>query len=131
MRRTFRPSAALMVASLASAPCLAAAGTPSTAEGRISVAQVAAMLDEAPRNPTARQVLTAYLAGLGEATGALVQAARPRERTSGLCRTALGIDDGAARRVLAAVDRERRAETPATPLLVADMLARAGCRLPE
>ncbi|TGD94979.1 hypothetical protein EU555_30160 [Methylobacterium nonmethylotrophicum] len=89
------------------------------------------MLDDAPHNPAARQTLTAYLAGVGEATGAVVQAARPRERSSGLCRTALGIDDGAARRVLGAIALERRAETPATPLLVADMLARAGCRLPE
>ena len=42
------------------------AGTPSTSSGRISVAQVMAMLDESLSNTVAAQVLQAYLGGVGE-----------------------------------------------------------------
>ncbi|MCC8978242.1 hypothetical protein H8A92_05230, partial [Bradyrhizobium sp. 10BB] len=52
----------------------AAHAQPSTSHGQISVAQVRAMLDQAATNPTARQTLTAYLAGTGEAAGWLLDA---------------------------------------------------------
>ncbi|KIU51028.1 hypothetical protein [Bradyrhizobium sp. OHSU_III] len=96
---------------------------PSTSRGQISVAQVGAMLDQAATNPTARQTLTAYLAGSGETAGWLMDTAR------GLppCARRLSLDAQQARDAIAGAT----AETPATPLIIRDMLKRAGCRLTE
>ncbi|MDX7324768.1 hypothetical protein SJ307_22845, partial [Providencia rettgeri] len=47
----------------------------STAKGQISVTQVMAMLDQASSNPTAGQVLTAYLAGVGETAAIIIDLA--------------------------------------------------------
>lgn len=97
---------------------------PSTSHGQISVAQVRAMLDQAATNPTARQTLTAYLAGTGETAGWLLDAAR------GLppCARRLTLDAQQARDAIAGT---AATETPATPLIIRDMLKRAGCRLTD
>ncbi|UGA43994.1 chlorophyllide reductase [Bradyrhizobium quebecense] len=105
----------------------AAHAQPSTSRGQISVAQVRAMLDQAATNPTARQTLTAYLAGTGETAGWLLDAAR------GLppCARRLTLDAQQARDAIASAASTAATETPATPLIIRDMLKRAGCRLTE
>ncbi|PAY10878.1 chlorophyllide reductase [Bradyrhizobium sp. UFLA03-84] len=105
----------------------AAQAQPSTSRGQISVAQVRAMLDQAATNPTARQTLTAYLAGSGETAGWLLDSAR------GLppCTRRLTLDAQQARDAIATAPATAAAETPATPLIIRDMLRRAGCRLAE
>lgn len=55
--RRFSITACLIL--LSAGPALAASAVPSTSGGQVSVAQVLAMLDKAPGNATARQVLTA------------------------------------------------------------------------
>lgn len=98
---------------------------PSTSRGHISVAQVRAMLDQAATNPTARQTLTAYLAGSGEAAGWLLDNARRLPP----CARRLTLDAQQARDAIAGA--AAATETPATPLIIRDMLRRAGCRLTE
>lgn len=71
----FFPMRHLAAASiLALTATLAQAATPSTATGQISVAQVMSMLEQAQGNPTAAQVLQAYLGGVGETAGVLISA---------------------------------------------------------
>lgn len=111
------------VAVLAAVP-VAAMAAASTQKGEVSVAQVMEMLGQTKDNPTARQVLTAYLAGLGEAASSLIDAAGGSAVT---CKRSLSLDDKAARRALQAVDRKRWQETAATPLIVRGMIERAGC----
>ena len=102
----------------------------STSRGRISVAQVRVMLDQAAANPIARQTLTAYLAGTGETAGWLVAAAGQGSPLQS-CARPLSLDDNAARQAIEgrAANARVAAETDATPLIVRDMLKRAGCRL--
>ncbi|QDW41185.1 chlorophyllide reductase [Bradyrhizobium sp. KBS0727] len=105
---------------------------PSTSRGQISVAQVRAMLDQAATNPTARQTLTAYLAGAGETAGWLLDVAADQGFSQHGCARRLSLDDKAARQALEAnPPKASPAETAATPLIVRDMLKRAGCRLSE
>jgi|SRR5688572_29970471 hypothetical protein len=97
---------------------------PSTADGKTSVTQVIEMVDLAPTNVIARQVLVAYLAGLRETAGVLVEAASSRNGSPGVkCKKPLSIDGNVARRAVAAA--ANRTQTPATPLIVHDMLERA------
>jgi len=105
----------------------AAHAQPSTSRGQISVAQVRAMLDQAATNPTARQTLTAYLAGTGETAGWLLDSAH------GLppCARRLTLDAQQARDAIASASATAATETPATPLIIRDMLRRAGCRMTE
>ncbi|MGY3134461.1 hypothetical protein ACVMIH_004649 [Bradyrhizobium sp. USDA 4503] len=105
----------------------AAHAQPSTSRGQISVAQVRAMLDQAATNPTARQALTAYLAGAGETTGWLLDAAHGVPP----CARRLTLDAQQARDAIAGAATTAATETPATPLIIRDMLKRAGCRLTE
>ncbi|HEY8063561.1 MAG TPA: chlorophyllide reductase [Methylosinus sp.] len=96
--------------------------TPSTSRGLISVAQVMQMLEKAPTDRTAQQVLTAYLAGVGEAASAVTSMG------SATCRTTLSLSAANVRHALkTAASAPDTAETPATPLIVRDMLIRAGC----
>lgn len=97
-----------------------ASAEPSTQSGAISVAQVNQMLDQASGNRTAQQVLTAYLAGVGEATGAVIDIG------GASCRRPLSLSAEDARHAIVSAGRAGRAT--ATPLIVRDMLARAGCR---
>lgn len=96
-----------------------AGAEPSTQTGAISVAQVTQMLDQAPGNRMAQQVLTAYLAGVGEAAGVLV------DLGDAPCRRPLTLSAEEARHAIGAAPARTFA---ATPLIVSDMLARAGCR---
>lgn len=107
-------------------PALAGA---STSQGQISVSQVMEMLDKAPTNPTARQVLTAYLAGLGETASAMIDASTSSAPRIA-CKSRLQLDASAVRRTLEAVPpaTHRWDETPATPIIVRDLIQRAGCR---
>jgi hypothetical protein len=107
-----------------------AAAESSTSRGQISVAQVKAMLNQAATNPTARQTLTAYLAGAGETAGWLLDAATDQGLKHS-CTRRLSLDDKTARQALEATAPGLAAETAATPLIVHDMLKRAGCRLPD
>ena len=100
----------------------------STSRGQISVAQVRAMLDQAATNPTARQTLTAYLAGAGETAGWLLDAATGQGLPVHSCTRRLSLDDKTARQALESSPPGVPAETAATPLIVRDMLKRAGCR---
>lgn len=107
-----------------SSPSVAA---PSTAQGQVSVAQVVEMLDKAPAERVARQVLTAYLSGLGEAAGVLLTARSDAKLAR--CSKPLSLSDSQARQALAAASRRKdRNEIAATPLLLSDMIKRAGCR---
>lgn len=123
--RTSRP-VAMALALLLFLPS-AAHAAPSTSDGRISVLQLEQMLDRATTDPVAGQLLTAYLAGIGEAAAEMMelgtQAAaagcrRPMQMSAESAR--LAIDAGAGRRT-------GWSETAATPILVRDMLRRAGC----
>ncbi|MDH7795439.1 MULTISPECIES: hypothetical protein [unclassified Beijerinckia] len=117
-------TALLAASALTCLAILPAKAAPSTSRGEISVAQVMEMLDKAPHEATARQVLVAYLAGVGETTGVLIRAARTT------CQGPLALTDRAAHQALKAAARQgNSAETAATPLLVDDMIKRAGCSL--
>lgn len=110
--------------SLAATPPAASSSqaAPSTSRGLISIAQVVEMLEKAPTDQMARQVLTAYLAGVGEAASAVVSMG------SATCRTPLEMNAANVDQVLRSAARSRdAAEAPATPLIVRDMLNRAGC----
>ena len=89
------------------------------------------MLDQAATNPAARQVLTAYLAGAGETAGWLLDAAADQGAPLQSCTRRLSLDDKTARQALQASAPGPAAETAATPLIVRDMLKRAGCRLAD
>lgn len=114
-------------ATLAVASSLASAqAAPSTSRGEISVAQVMEMLDKASKEATARQVLVAYLAGVGETAGILIKAAGPRAA----CQGPLSLDGRIANQALkAAIRQGNTGEVAATPLIVDEMIKRAGCSL--
>ena len=103
----------------------------STSRGQMSVAQVMMMLDHAATNPTARQTLIAYLAGAGETAGWLLDAAADQGSPRYSCARRLSLDDKTARQALERGAPGPAAETAATPLIVGDMLKRAGCRLTD
>ncbi len=125
-RHPTTPSFALVAAvTCLSSPSIAAS---STAQGQVSVAQVIEMLDKAPAERVARQVLTAYLSGLGEAAGVLLTEGSDAKLAR--CSKLLSLSDSQARQALAAASRRKdRNEIAATPLLLSDMIKRAGCRL--
>jgi len=104
----------------------------STAKGQISVTQVMAMLDQASSNPTASQVLTAYLAGVGETAAIIMDfAAKTDGPPLAACGTRITLDDKAVRRALEAQPKGRWQQMAATPLIVRDMIKRAGCALAD
>lgn len=100
----------------------------STSDGRISVLQVSEMLDRAPSDPVASQLLTAYLAGVGEAAASMMDFAR--DTPLGICEGRMQMSAAAARKALEAGAGLRADwnETAATPVLLHDMLQRANCR---
>lgn len=122
-----RCQAKLAIAFIAAASAVVtmspSSAAPSTSRGLISVAQVVQMLEKAPTDRTAQQVLTAYLAGVGEAAGAVASMGRAT------CRTSLNLSVADVGQALSsAAAGQAAAETPATPLIVRDMLDRAGCK---
>src|SRR5882757_2014896 len=133
----FRPrprTTALAVLLCAALPILPAAATSaSTSRGQVSVTQARAMLDQAAGNPTARQVLTAYLAGIGETAGTMIDAGKQQAKQAPACKGRLSLDDKSALQALetSAPNTALWAETAATPLILRDMLERANCRIAE
>jgi hypothetical protein len=116
---------ALLAAGLLLAPGQAA---PSTSRGNISVAQAIEMIDRAASDPTARLNAMAYLFGVGETVGFIFSqsslgAALPK------CQTSFSLDTSQVAAALraAAPDQSKWSETLATPIVVTDLLARAGC----
>lgn len=118
--------ALLLVA--ASAPAIAA--TSSTSKGQISVAQVMQMLDRAGSDKHAGQLLQAYLGGVGESAGVLLNATDAKGKPYVSCSKPMGLNAGLVRDVLAngAPDAKSWGETAATPLLVNALVSMAGCR---
>ncbi len=112
---------------LLAAPVLAA---PTTSTGRISVTQVMEMAERARTEPAARNTIIAYLAGLGETAGIMVSEAVARGAKPLACTGSFTLDETVAVAALTAAVPEQAswAETPATPILLADLFARAGCR---
>ena len=120
MSRTLQTTIAAWASCLALVPAYA---EPSTKTGSISVAQVTQMLNQAPTNRTAQQVLTAYLGGVGEAAGVVINLG------GAPCQRPLALTTEDVRRAIAASPAGAQAnEVAATPLVVRDMLVRAGCR---
>ncbi|CAN7716291.1 hypothetical protein LJR220_007092 [Bradyrhizobium sp. LjRoot220] len=75
--------------------------------------------------------LTAYRAGAGETAGWLHDAVAEQGLPLPSCTRRLSLDDKSARQALQASAPGPAAETAATPLIVRDMLKRAGCRLAD
>ena len=109
----------------------AAFALPSTAKGQISVAQVMEMMAKADSSTVAKQVLVAYVAGVGESAGVVLDTMGKNAPVS--CRQAFSLDTASLRTALesGAPKQQSWAQTPATPLIVADMIKRAGCRIKE
>jgi len=118
--------AALLAFSLGLA--LPAEAVPTTPTGAISVAQVMDLIQRSPKDNAARNAAMAYLAGIGETTGLLVAEARRRGLAGVACARPLGISSAAALAALFRTDKGKWGKTAATPILVDDMLNRAGCR---
>lgn len=114
----------LLLAAFAAALAFASPSTAasSTSRGLISVAQVKQMLEQAPTDRSAQQVLIAYLAGVGEAASAVASMG------GASCRTSLSLSVANVRQALgAAAAQQDSREIAATPLIVREMLDRAGC----
>ena len=116
-----------IILALSISPAFAA---PSTSMGQISVAQVLELLEKSGSDGASRNAVVAYLAGVGETAGLLM--ADERVQRAGLieCRTALSLADTNVVAALkaAAPDRAGWEQTAATPIILIDMFARAGCR---
>jgi len=106
-----------------------AAAASSTSTGQVSVAQLVEAMRGAATDPLKAQVLTAYLAGLGETVGIMLAGSANYGATI-TCKRAFALD---AKVVEAAFKRVKGgqaayAETAATPILVTEILERAGCQ---
>lgn len=106
-----------------------AAALPSTEKGQISVDQVMEMIAKADSSAVARQVLVAYVAGVGETAGAVVDTMGVKGAVS--CARPFSLDAMSLRTTLksGAPRQDSWPQTPATPIIVADMIKRAGCRI--
>jgi hypothetical protein len=101
----------------------------STLRGEISIAQVRGMLDQAAVNATARQVMTAYLAGVGETAGVLMDLAKAKALAGRpACKRRLAIDEKLVQAALQPATGDP-GETAATPLIVREMLKKADCEI--
>lgn len=100
----------------------------STSAGEISIAQVADLLRRSAGDNAARNAAMAYLAGVGETAGVLMAQSGRRAGGGITCAAPLRMSSDAAVAALSRTDRTKWAETAATPVLVNDMLKRAGCR---
>ncbi|HEY8357885.1 MAG TPA: hypothetical protein VIL30_10535 [Ramlibacter sp.] len=108
-----------------SLPTLAAS---STSNGQVSVAQVVEMIGKSGSNRAFRNISIAYLAGVGETAGLLIQQAASMGLPTG-CPAPLELSGEQALAAVKASGGEANwQETAATPVIVADMLARAGCK---
>mgnify|MGYP003642834852 FL=1 len=121
----------LFAALLSLTPTLAVAQTAgSTDTGMISIAQVFELAKRADGDRGARMAVTAYLAALGGTTRALLQQVEARGISPVRCNTDISLTKHSVLEALhaAAPDSARWSNTPATPIIVADMFDRAGCR---
>jgi len=127
MSRIRLPLLAMLLVA-AAAPAIAA--TASTSKGQISVAQVMQMLDRADGDKHAGQLLQAYLGGVGESAGVLVNATNAKGKPYVSCTGPMGLNAGMVRDVLTngAPDKQSWGETAATPLIVNALVSMAGCR---
>ena len=125
------PRIAIAIAATVALPILSstAVALPSTAKGQVSVAQVMEMMAKADSSTVAKQVLVAYVAGVGESAGAVLDTMGNNAPVS--CRQAFSLDTASLRTALEnrAPKQQSWTQTPATPLIVADMIKRAGCRI--
>ena len=100
----------------------------STSTGQVSVTQVVEMIDKSGSDRAFRNIALAYLAGVGETAGLLIEEGVRRGMPM-VCSTHLELS---ATQALAAVkasgEEATWQEIAATPVIVADMLARAGCK---
>jgi hypothetical protein len=102
---------------------------PTTSAGQVSVAQLVEAMRGAAGDPMKAQVLTAYLAGLGETVGIML-AGSANYGAKITCKRAVAVDTKVVEAAIKRVDggEPAYAETAATPLLVTEILDRAGCR---
>jgi hypothetical protein len=127
MSRIRLPLLALLLVAV-TGPAIAA--TASTSKGQISVAQVMEMLDRADTDKHAGQLLYAYLGGVGESAGVLLNATDAKGKPYVTCSKPMALDATLVRDVLSngAPSAKSWGETAATPLLVNALVSMAGCR---
>ncbi len=94
--------------------------------GPITVKQVLELFDTTDSDTEAGKLLFAYLSGIGETAGAVIAEARKSGAFSN-CTGSLSLDGTSVESALrqAGGDSATRA---ATPVIIADMFERAGCR---
>lgn len=120
--------AALAIVVLTTALSHTAIAASSTSNGEVSVAQVVEMIDKSGTDRAYRNIAIAYLAGVGETAGALVEEAAGMGLVSGCIAPLRLSHENVLAAVKASGDQSQWQETSATPIIVADMLARAGCK---
>jgi hypothetical protein len=102
---------------------------PSTDTGQISISQVMEMVGRADSDAAARNMLVAYLAGVGETTGLLLAEGKARGVVAIACSRSFNLsrETAVAALLAAAPDEASWPQTAATPLILADLITRAGC----
>jgi hypothetical protein len=117
----------VVLAGLATSPSHAAARSTST--GQVSVAQLVEALQGAEADSARRQMLTAYLAGLGETVGVMIGSAGTYGASIS-CQRPLALDVQFVTEAIrqSAGSEANWGETAATPILVAAIVERAGCK---
>lgn len=122
-----RLAASVAILALMSAQLMAA---PSTSLGQISVAQALETAEQAKTDAGAHTAIIAYLAAIGETAGILVAEAERRHADPLDCGRSFSLSEELAVKVLMAAvpDPANWVETAATPIIIADMFDRAGCR---
>lgn len=109
---------------------LSLGATGASAQGGYSVQQVMQLLEQAQSSSPARQTISAYLSGIGEDTGSLLATAKERGMPLSGCNRSMNLSGQVVASALTAAvpDRAKWSNTPAAPIIVADLLDRAGCR---
>ncbi len=123
MTKSFFPRIALALAVASSFASVSSAAPP---PGPITVKQVLDLFDTIDTDQEAGKLLFAYLSGIGETTGVLISEARKTGAYAG-CSGPLSLDGTSVEAALRASGGDS-ATRPATPVIVADMLARASCQ---
>ena len=102
---------------------------PTTSAGQISISQVIEMMQRSSTDTAARNMLIAYLAGVGETTGLLMAEGKARGVVAMACSHSFSLsqDNAVAALMAAAPDEATWPQTAATPLILADLITRAGC----
>jgi hypothetical protein len=119
----------LVAASVVLLLSTAAHAAPTTSAGQISISQVMEMVQRSSADTAARNMLIAYLAGVGETTGVLIAEGKARGVVAMACGHSFSLSQDTAVAALkaAAPDQATWPQTAATPLILADLIARAGC----